>query len=232
MEGAKALGFIAYNRAVLALAWRNGKSRGIGLLIAMAVNAALLAIQISLSLYPAPTFAARWLSVIGVQLGGLLIWAIGYVWHAAWKQYASAQEKSEALRKVLTTLTKVNLLVPLVGQINAELVQLSKTGGTPARPLGYNSIPFVQDKERWNPAMTKLAIFQERYKLLFGLFAAASLIVRDPVPPNDPRLLLGFPNEADYEDVCSNIAAYAAALRAYAASLEDEVARLTTATPA
>ena len=208
------------------MAWRKGKSRGIGLLIAFGLNAVLLAIQVSLSLYPAQTVAPRWASVIAVQLGSLLLWAIVYVWHAAWKHYASIQERSEGLRTVLVTLTKVNLLVPLVAQINGELIQLAKTGGTPARPLGYNSIPFPQDREQWNPAMTKLAIFQERYKLLFSVYAAASLIVKDPVPPHDTRLLVGYPNEMEYLDLCSNLASYALALRAYQVSLEDEAARL------
>jgi hypothetical protein len=231
MESAKTPTFLRYNRAVWGLALRNGKSRGVGLLIGFLLNAALLAIQISLGLYSTQTVSSRWLSYIGVQLGGLLILAVGYVWHAAWSYHASAQSNSEDLRKTLTVLAKVQLLVGLVAEVHNELVQLAKTGGTPARPLGYNSIPFAQDKERWNPTMIKLAIFQERYKLLFGLVAAASLIVKDPVPPNDPRLLLGFPNETEYADVCSNMAAYASALRAYAAKLEDEAFRLTTATP-
>jgi hypothetical protein len=190
-----------------------------------------LAIQVSLSLYPAQTVAARWVSVIAVQLGSLLLWAIGYVWYGAWRHYATAQEGAEALRSVLVTLTKVKLLVALVGEVSHELLQLSKTGGTPTRPLGYNSIPFPQDKERWNPGMMKLAIFQERYKLLFSVYAAASLIVKDPVPPHDTRLLIGYPNETEYSDLCSNMASYALALRAYQVSLEDEAARLTTATP-
>lgn len=74
--------------------------------------------------------------------------------------------------------------------------------------------------------MTKLAIFQERYKLLFSAYMSASLIVRDPVPPHDPRLLIGFPNEMDYADVCTFVGSYASALRAYQVSLEDEAARL------
>jgi hypothetical protein len=231
MQTAKTLRFIAYNQEVWALAWRTGKSRGIGLLIAFGVNAVLLAIQVSLSLYPAQTVAPRWASVIAVQLGSLLLWAIVYVWYGAWRHYAAAQERAEALRSVLMTLTKVKLLLGLVGEINHELVQLSKTGGTPARPLGYNSIPFPQDKERWNPGMMKLVIFQERYKLFFSVYAAASLIVKDPVPPHDTRLLIGYPNETEYSDLCSSIALYLSALRADAAKLEDEAARLTMATP-
>jgi hypothetical protein len=231
MQGRNTATFLRYNQTVWVLAWRKGKSRGIGLLIAFALNAVLLAIQVSLSLYPAQTVAPRWASVIAVQLGSLLLWAIGYVWYGAWRHYATAQDRSEALKSVLVTLTKVQLLVGLVAGVHNELVQLAKTGGTPARPLGYNSIPFVNDRERWNPTITKLAIFQERYKLMLGLFAAASLIVRDPVPPNDRRFLLSFPNEAEYADVCSNMAAYSSALRAYAASLEDEAAKLTTTLP-
>lgn len=225
MQPTKSPTFSRYNRAVWALAFRNGKSRGIGLLIGFLLNAALLAIQVALGLYSTQTVASRWFSFIGVQVGGLLILAVGYVWHAAWSHHASAHGNLEALGKTLPMLTKVQLIQGQVADVQNELVQFAKTGGTPARPLGYNSIPFPQDRERWDHATIKLAVFQSRYKLVYNLVSAASLIVKDPVPPYDTRLLYGFPNEAEYAEVCDNIASYMAALRAYAMKLEAAVLR-------
>ena len=184
-----------------------------------------------------PTDAFKNLLANGGAWASLLLFFY-LIFHAArapWKldkqrllQIEDLERRLHDLGVILPKSVKVNLLLGQVIEMYNELVQLSKTGGTPAYPLGYASVPFVTDKDRWNQPMVKLAVFQGRYRLLSSLVSSAALVVKDPVPPNDTRSLCGFPYEVEYEDARKHMENYLAALRAYAISLDEGTSRLAT----
>jgi hypothetical protein len=161
----------------------------------------------------------------GIVLGGLLLLKhFGSYWTINQESEARIRDLKVVvvnLSRKLPQLARVHLLLGQVSEMYNELIQLSKTSNMPKCPLGYNTVPFVTDKDRWDQSMVRVAVFQGRFKLLSALVASAGLVVKDPIPPNDTRSLCGFPYEAEYVDVLKNMESYLAALRAYAASLED-----------
>lgn len=129
----------------------------------------------------------------------------------------------EEIESYRIRLEKAQLLITLVSKIHSELITLGRSYGKFTRPLGYDSVPRIADTDKWTSSMLQLEFFRKRYSLLFDLVSSANIIVKDPVPPNDSHTLLGFPNEAEFDDVSRNIELYLRCLRVYIATAEEKL---------
>lgn len=169
---------------------------------------------------------SKWQATVeawSIVLGGLFV--CKYVL-AQWKEQKKDLAVISGLKNAFHIQANAQQAHRLFEQLTAlkcDLDDLAKVDPT-SYPLQTETSKMTQ----WTVPQILRYAFQQRYRAVRGISAAACLDIRRDNKMADPCALYDFPSHFSVEDVKTNITLYMEGLRIYAANADAEVAKLTT----